>query len=73
MNGAAALRRRSPRVTDFTIHGRPSSDVTTACVSASVPSSAFCPATSFSVATNSGGDAPLSRAWSDQYSTGTKA
>ena len=33
----------------------------------------FSPSTSFSVATNSGGSLAASRAWSDQYSTGTNA
>ena len=73
MNGAAGFRRRSPRVTDFTVHCAPCSDVITATVSASVPSSAFWPRTSRSVATNSGGTFPRSFAWSDQYSTGTNA
>ncbi len=42
-------------------------------VAASLGSSAFCPRISFNVAVKSGGFFPLSRAWSDQYSTGTKA
>ena len=73
MKGAAGFRRRSPRVTALTFHCPPWSPVITASVTDSVGRSAFSPPTSFRVATNSGGVWPLSRAWSDQYSTGTKA
>ena len=73
MKGAAGLRRRSPRVTDFTRHWAPCSAVMTATVDASSGRLTFSPRTSRSVAVNSGGFLPRSRAWSDQYSTGTKA
>src|SRR5262249_51695730 len=67
------FRRRSPRVTLFTFHCAPWSPVMTAIVSASDGRFAFSPFTSRRVAVNSGGFFPLSRAWSDQYSVGTKA
>ncbi len=73
MNGGAGFRRRSPRVTDLTTNRAPSSEAIRARVVSSLPSDAFSPATSFKVATNSGGRAALSRAWSDQYSTGRNA
>ena len=73
MNGGAGLRRRSPRVTDRTTNGRPSRPAMSARVSASLVSDAFSPRTSRSVASNCGGRLPVSRACSDQYSTGTKA
>jgi hypothetical protein len=58
MKGAAGLRRRSPRVTDFTRHCAPSSPLTTAVVTASSARVAFSPRTSLSVAVNSGGCLP---------------
>ena len=73
MNGGAGFRRRSPRVTLLTTKRAPSSDAMSSRVVCSLPSDAFSPATSFSVATNSGGSLAESFAWSDQYSTGTNA
>ena len=73
MNGGEGFRRRSPRVTDLTMKRPPSREAISARVSASVASDAFSPATSLSVATNSGGSFAASRACSDQYSTGTNA
>src|SRR5262249_46476031 len=73
MKGAAGFRRRSPRVTLFTFHTAPCRPVMTFRVSASDGRLAFSPLTSRSVAVNSGGFFPLSRACRDQYSVGTKA
>jgi len=73
MNGGAGFRRRSPRVTDFTVHAWPWSAVITVTVAASSGRSAFWSFTSLRVAVKSGGFWPLRRAWSDQYSTGTNA
>ncbi len=73
MKGGAGFRRRSPRVTDFTVQVAPVSPVVTAVVAASSGRSAFSPRTSLRVATKSGGFWPLSLACSDQYSTGTNA
>ena len=73
MNGGVGLRLRSPRVTDRTVKRASSSDATSPCTACSSPSDAFAPATSLSVATNSGGSVDARRACSDQYSTGTNA
>src|SRR2546428_2257899 len=72
MNGGAGLRRRSPRVTERTTKWAPSSDAMSARVASPFGSDTFSPPTSLSVATNSGGSLAASRAWSDQYSTGTR-
>jgi hypothetical protein len=73
MKGALGLRRRSPRVTDFTRHSAPWRPAITAIVAASSARLAFSPRISRSVAVNSGGFFPRRRACSDQYSTATKA
>ena len=73
MKGGAGFRLRSPRFTAFTVKGAPWSDSIRARVAASFGRLALSPRTSLSVATNSGGVLPRSRACSDQYSTGTNA
>jgi hypothetical protein len=73
MKGGAGFRRRSPRVTDFTVQTAPWRAAITARVAASSGRAAFSPRTSLRLAMKSGGFLPLSLACSDQYSTGTKA